>query len=402
MTNAMRLTDTRPDKAKPRRFPFTVARLEALKAPATGRTWVYDEACPGLAMMVTEKDARAFYLYRKVNGRPERVRLGSFTDISLADARDLADKHKGEIAKGNNPAHAKRLARSETSFYEAFRTFIDEHKGQTSKSTERDEQRYKLYLSGWASRPLKEIQPEDVLKVRNDVKGKTSGATSNRVLSLVSAIFNKITNKSINPVRGVERFKEKARDRFLAESEVKALLSAIGKSTSDIADAIRVAIFSGVRRGNILAAKWSDVNLTDGLWRIPETKSGQPLLVPLCAEALEVFTRRSTSKGDSPWVFPGNGPDGHVNDLSASWRAVAELAGLKGVRFHDIRRSFAVYMAESGAPVKTTQAALGHATPLTTLKHYSAVRNVREATAAGVAMMLGKTAKGSRKGKGKR
>jgi hypothetical protein len=63
-------------KRKPRRINFTKAALESIRPPSEGRLYVYDERMPGLALCITAADSRTFYVYRKINGKPERILLG--------------------------------------------------------------------------------------------------------------------------------------------------------------------------------------------------------------------------------------------------------------------------------------------------------------------------------------
>src|SRR5688500_4709705 len=85
------------------RINFTKATLGALKSPREGRVYVYDEKTAGLAICLTAAGGRNFYLYRKVDGRPERIKIGPWPRLTVEQARDEADKLNGKIAEGINP-----------------------------------------------------------------------------------------------------------------------------------------------------------------------------------------------------------------------------------------------------------------------------------------------------------
>ena len=96
-----------------KRINFTVTALQAIKAPATGRAWIYDTKVPGLTFMLTSTGAASFYVYKRMDGRPERFRLGGFPELSIEQARRLAQQRIGDYLDGKNPATAKRSARAE-------------------------------------------------------------------------------------------------------------------------------------------------------------------------------------------------------------------------------------------------------------------------------------------------
>ena len=96
-----------------RRIAFTKAAIYSLKPPTQGREYLYDTKTPALALCITHTGAMSFYVYRRVNGRPERIRLGGFPEIGPEQARKLADQVNGKIAAGMNPQQAKRVGRGE-------------------------------------------------------------------------------------------------------------------------------------------------------------------------------------------------------------------------------------------------------------------------------------------------
>ena len=113
MENVMRIASETTQKSLPKRINFTVAALQAASCPAgKGRTWLYDTRTPGLACMVTESNVRTFYVYKKVQGRPQRVRLGGFPSVSIEQARKLSANVTARIAGGGDPQSEKRMARA--------------------------------------------------------------------------------------------------------------------------------------------------------------------------------------------------------------------------------------------------------------------------------------------------
>ena len=83
------------------------------------------------------------------------------------------------------------------------------------------------------------------------------------------------------------------------------------------------ALLTGARKTNVQAMRWADIDFTTNLWRIPETKSGKPVVVPLVAEAVALLSQRKESANGSPWVFPSKrSKAGHISEIKAAWNAL--------------------------------------------------------------------------------
>jgi hypothetical protein len=105
---------------------FTKAAL--IKAPAAkkgSKDYYYDEREKGLMMAVTPTGTKTFFLYKRIEGKPERLLLGRFPDISIENVRKLATAAKGEIAVGANPQKEKRAIRDEISFGALFTDYME-------------------------------------------------------------------------------------------------------------------------------------------------------------------------------------------------------------------------------------------------------------------------------------
>ena len=96
----------------------------------------HDKNHKGLILLVSNGGAKTFYLYTKVQGKPERIKIGRFPDITIEQARKLAHKHKGEIVQGINPNKKKNILRNEATLKEFFELYIQRHAiGHKSKKT---------------------------------------------------------------------------------------------------------------------------------------------------------------------------------------------------------------------------------------------------------------------------
>ena len=107
---------------------------------------------------------------------------------------------------------------------------------------------------------------------------------------------------SENPATGIRKFKEKARDRFLQPHEMPVFFEALDNEPNIIArDYILLSLLTGARKANVMAMRWEEIDFDRTQWRIPETKNGEPLIVPLSQQAVSILTtRKKTIKGQ--WV----------------------------------------------------------------------------------------------------
>jgi integrase len=121
--------------------------------------------------------------------------------------------------------------------------------------------------------------------------------------------------------------------------------------------------------------RWDEVDLKNGSWSIPaeKTKTQRAQIIPLGQTEKEVLTEREqlleeagVVKRDCPWVFPGKGAAGHMVDPGNAWESLRKRLGMSDLWIHDLRRSLASSMANTGADVSVVRAALNHTDTRTT------------------------------------
>jgi len=390
MPDVLALKGRKP-AAPSRRFPFTLARLEKTEPPAVGRLWLTDEACPDLRMQVTESGAKSFYVYRKLNGRPVRVLIGAFPTVGIDVARKAARTHAAQIVQGIDPRKAKLEARAVSTFGELATDYLEMHAKQHKKSWREDQRQFETYLGPWKAKLLTSIGPADVAKIHSKL-GKDNGKyVANRVLALLSAIFAFAKSargwKGDNPCDGITKFAEVKRDRFLQPDEMPKFLEAVQAEPSEVVrDYILVSLFTGARRGNVLSMRWEDIDLAAGIWRIPDTKSGKPVVLPLVPDVVRILNERPRK---NEYVFPSRVGNGHLKDPMRQWREILKRSGLKDLRLHDLRRTFGSWQAAAGVSLPIIGKSLGHsgtsATEIYSRLHLDPVR--KAITAATDAML---------------
>jgi len=351
---------------------FTKIALEALPLPMEDTRAIYhDSKTKGLQLRVTSNGVKTFNMFRwvKAEGKPERITLGRFPDMSVEKAREKADIINGAIANKENPNNAIRAEKAEMTFGELFNIYLERWAKPHKKSWQEDVGNYKRHIEGYSkinSRKLSRITKTDIATLHTTL-GKEHPTGSNRVLALISSVFGRATEWGLwdkaNPTIGIRKFPEKSRDRFIQSDELPVFFEAMSYEPSEqIQDYFMLLLLTGVRRANLLAMRWDEISFERKEWRIPETKNGEPQVISLDdsqgvmvrilenrkakakerakAEAEAHKNDEPSVKGKrreqkiSPWVFPGEGKTGHMTAPRKGWERIlarAEIFQLIGM-----------------------------------------------------------------------
>jgi len=355
-----------------RRFAFTKSRLQALPVPTSGRDLYHDEKTPGLVVTVTPTGSKSFALYRRIQGRPARLHIGSFPAITVEQARKLAAGLNVAIAAGHDPQETKRTRREEPTLQELWDHWLLYAKAHKKpRSVEEDERLWRLYLSPWSGRQLSRVRREDVTALHARM-GRESGLyRANAMIRLLRAMFNRADGLGWggeNPAARIRLFSERSRDRFLSPGELPKFFKAVAEEPNPLLQGFfLLCLLTGARRANVQAMQWTQISWELRQWRIPETKSGLPVVVPLTPLAIEVLEKlRTLVPADCPWVFPGRRDNDHLNAPAYAWKRLCQRAGLEDLRIHDLRRSLASWQALTGSSLLVIGKSLGHVRPETT------------------------------------
>ncbi|WP_017232904.1 site-specific integrase [Pandoraea sp. B-6] len=404
---------------------FTKAALLALPTPAAGRTTYHDIKTPGLQLRVTVTGVKTFSVFRRVKGgSPVRVTLGRFPDVSIEKARQQAMSHTAELAAGTDVAERQRKAQSVLTFGALFAEYMRLHSKVKKRTWAEDESKYEQYLSApLGKKRLSEITRKNIADIHSKITADGHAVTANRVHALVSSVFGWAISVDVweqNPAVGIKKNAEKSRDRFIQGRELPAFFRAVhAEPNGSILDFFLMSLLTGARRSNVLEMAWTDVDLTDNVWRIPRTKNGESQTVMLVKEAVEILVRRKNGSA-SPFVFPGHGDSGHLVEPKKGWHRIkARMAGqellrqlgehlawsdemleselraflstvdvdqalaltsqraseaginlpallLPDIRIHDLRRTLASWQVKTGATLPVIGKSLNHRSPATT------------------------------------
>jgi integrase len=374
------------------RFSFTKSRLAALEPPAQGRVYHYDLGMDNLALCVTSAGSKVFYRIGRINGAPVRMKIGPFGALSVEQARTACKKLTGQIADGRDPHAERKATKAQPTLQDLFEHWMTHARAHKKpRSVKEDDRQYHFFLDDLKNRRLATITKSE-LQAKHVKIGKDKPYQANRMLALIRAMFNKADSIGFdgpNPTRGIKKFKERSRDRFLLPDEVPLFFQALQSESQLFQDFFMVCLLSGARRSNVASMAWPDLHLESALWRIPDSKNGLPLMVHLPVKAVEILKRRREEANGSPWVFPGGrkNPGGHLEDPKGAWKRVRSASGLGDLRLHDLRRTLGSWQAIAGTSLAIIGKSLGHKSQQATsvyarLTHEPVVKSVNAATDA--------------------
>jgi integrase len=365
------------------RFKFLKTKIEALSAPESGRATYYDAEVQKLAIRVTAAGSKTFYVVKRADAGMVWIKLGTFPDMTIEQARNESIKKLGDFAAGKNPAKVKREEKQKLTLGQAFDQYMKMYAGPRGIKTANDLRalwerclgpmpdlpakkhgRKRVKHPGgvdWSGRKLDQIESKDVRALHASI-ATTTPVLGNRVIELLSSIFNRAKEwgfSGTNPATDITPFKENKRDRFIQHDELPRFFKALEADTSvDFKHFVLLSLLTGVRRGNVLAARWEELNLEMNLWRVPDTKNGDPLNVPLVSEAVAILQERNSQP--QGFIFPGESASGHISPPKERWRKLLIRAELEDFTIHDLRRSLGSWQAIGGASLAVIGKSLGH------------------------------------------
>lgn len=353
------------------KIPLHAKLLPTLTCPAGSRKAVFVDAnCKGLSLEVRGAGGKTWYLtYRNKRGKRHQFRLGDIRDLSLSQARALADKHRTTVALGGDPAEEQALLRQTPTFSvfiaEQYLPYIQTYK----RSWKCDLSTLRVHLLPvLGNREIDTIKRSDVLALQQQWirEGKAPG-TINKYVVLLRYVFNlairwEVPGVKVNPTKDVAQLQvDNKRQRFLTADEAQALIEAVRDSENSVLESIvSMLLITGARKQEVLDARWEDIDWQRRLWKIPKTKAGKARYVPLSAAALELLESRKRPSGHSGFIFPNPKTDKPFQSVYYSWDTARKKAGLDDLRMHDLRHSFASFLINGGRSLYEVQQLLGH------------------------------------------
>jgi integrase len=376
---------------------FTKKAIEEIP-PASSRQTFFDDAVTGLAVKVTPAGNKSFYYcYRAGKGRgapKKQVQLGTFPDMTVDQARNKARMLQAQVVNGHDPAIEIKAEKKAIRMDAALNQFLDEYVSKLKAGTITS---YTAIINRHLAPKMgrikvKDLAYSDVATLHHEMRG--TPYLANRAVGVLSVFggwceLNGYREKNSSPTHGIKKYAEPKRMVFMGEREliifgdtldrmertwherqttgqIRPAGAPVDAITPQSAAIIRVLLFTGARKGEILSLKWSYLDLDKGTATLPDSKTGFKV-IQLPAPALAILERLPRV---SEYVFPSTSATGHQVNMKDAWRDVLTLAGLSGWRPHDMRHAFASMMVNGGASLPIVGKILGH-TQATTTQRYA-------------------------------
>jgi integrase len=310
--------------------------------------------------------------------------------LTFDQAKRRARTVLADAVRGLDPAEERRSARDAPTVRDLAADYLERHAVPNKRAKGVKDDRAMLdniILPRFGKRKVSMISRRDIEALH--VERADRPYRANRLLALLSKMFNLAVEwgwRADNPVRGVKRFQEEKRDRWLSDAELARLWQILEDHPNRrAASAIQLQLLTGARLGEVLSARRDAFDLHRGIWTKPshQTKQRRTEHVPLSPQALALVAAiLENEPADQPWLFPGRISGQHLKDLKKFWRSVMEQACIGGYRRHDNRHTYASHLVSGGLSLEVVGRLLGHTSPETT-KRYAHLADdpLRRATA---------------------
>lgn len=338
--------------------------VDGLPDITVGQAIFWDSELPGFGLRVT-KDSKNYVAQKRINGKTVRVTIGRHGQLTPEMARREAHRILGSMALGANPIDQKKEARAKSvTLRQAFDDLLEARKAMKERTVK--DYRYHMgkYFHDWLSKPVNAISKDMVEKRHRLVGEKHGAAQGNLSMRYLRSIFNFAAGRyedskgqSLiieNPVRRLSQtrawFEVKRKRSFLRAHELGAFLDALDKlrqeaaggykTTDTTPDYLELILFTGLRRNEAARLKWADVDLKARTLVIHDPKNHLPLTLPLSDHINDLLVRRHEKRGDSEFVFSGEGEGGYLVEPKRQMNKVKAMSGIE-FSIHDLRRTFA-------------------------------------------------------------
>lgn len=333
---------------------ITKSLIDSLPYTESGQLIYMDKDLPGFGCIIGTR-SKTFIAQKDIRGRSVRFTIGRYGHFTPDEARRIAKDKLYVMAQGINPNALEAKERANAITVETvLESYLSTRRNLSPRS--KIDYRYNVnkYLPDWRNKLMTEIT-KDMISVRHaEIAEKAGPVTANKVMRVLRALYNHADATfdicPINPVMYLTKakgwYKETRRRTYIKPHELKAWWDAVHALENDTyRDFFLLLLFTGLRRSEAASLKWTDIDFKDRTFTIPETKNGDPLVLPLSEYLFGILQERQKIYGNYKFVFPGPGETGHLIEPK---KGVSTVIKSSGVHFscHDLRRTF-ITIAES-------------------------------------------------------
>ncbi|MEH6758407.1 MAG: integrase family protein [Parasphingorhabdus sp.] len=387
---------------------LTKAFIDRVKPPATEYEVHWDDAVSGYGLRVTPAGKRVFMAMGRVKGKPVQFTIGNYGVFTEVQARKKAQKVLQQMREGIDPRDTKKENEAANiTLRQVADSYFYERPGMLRPTTIVEKERHiEQVFAAWKNKPIASITEADVRKRYTEMatrglrgKGPAPGQAqiSMTTLSVLINYAQRWYKRAdgtpfilYNPVAALKgdwpRFKPRTRD--IPENRVGAawnLLTTMRehpKNPDALAgiDLVRFLLLTGCRKTEAASLRWSNVNLDEAWFHLPNNKGDNPVWLPLSSLAVALLKARKPSdddKGASAYCFPSRAKGGYVSDTRAPLERIAKLID-QPISAHDLRRTqIRIGMATLGIDLYKMELLSNHSPQSVTMRHYAQTQKLQ-------------------------
>ncbi|SKA36222.1 Site-specific recombinase XerD [Enhydrobacter aerosaccus] len=359
-----------------------------------------DTVIPGFLLKVTPAGRKVFMVaYVANNGQRRKPAIGRFGEITVEQARNIAQDWLADVRKGKDPSVEKGSARHAPCIKELFERFVSEYSECRNRpsTVKANRSNGKLYIvPNLGQMKASDVTRADISSLMHKMSKHPTNA--NRVFSTLHKMFNMaevwgFRPDGSNPCRHVPKFPEHGKTRLINDAELKRLYAYLDKADVEglehpvILLAVRLQFELAARMSEILKLEWAWIDLINRRICWPESKTGG-MSKPISANAvrlLETAPRLEASPYVCPAIFDPNKPM-PKHTYYKGWSRILERSSVPHVGTHGIRHRSATDIANSGIPVKVGMALTAHKTVTMFMRYVHTEDDAVRAAADAVAL----------------
>lgn len=381
------------------KIKLTKTVVDAAKAGAQDIE-LRDTLVPGFLCKVTPTGRKVFMVqYRTNAGERRKPSIGQFGELTVEQARSLAQDLLAEVRHGKDPSSLKAAARQAPTVKELCTRFIEDYsKAHNKPSTVEGNLKYiSLHIApALGGMKVPDVTRQDIVALMKKREKAPTGA--NRVLACLRKMFNMAEvwgyrPDGSNPCKHVQKYPEKGKTRLITDAQLSQLYAYLDQADAEglehptLTLAIRLQFECAARMSEILTLRWEWVDFPNRRIVWPDSKTGG-ISKPMSEEALRLLTN-APRFGESPFVCPAIFKPSRSlpkHTYYQGWKRILNRAGVPHIGTHGIRHRAATDIANSGVPVKVGMALTAHKTVTMFMRYVHTeddpVRNAADLVAA--------------------
>lgn len=366
----------------------------------------YDESVigrPGLTIRVWPSGKLTAFHRFKIGTQTFKTKLGDYGVISLQAILAKHAEQRHQLALGQNPAaESQRVgqqSRNNPTIRDLAERYLEEYARPNKRTAIEDERMLaKDVLPRWGKLQAQLVTRSDVRALVDDIIARGAQTQARKTLAVLKAMFGFAIDKELLNTDPTLRLSVKPappRDRSLSDSEISIFWNGLSKTqlTESMRNCLRIQLYTGQRIGEICGMRWSELDLSAQLWRIPmeRSKNKRSNVLPLTSSVLDIFRRVDVNGARrTEHVFFGHGKAGHLTAGTIAHQlhdALPHFCGSDGKPIpsftsHDLRRTAASGLAGQGVPRLIVDRILNHLDNSVTGRHYDQYAYLPEMRAA--------------------